>query len=49
MGSGFHGRVGQSPTSINGDIVGYAKLLKEKVTKSRHNHQGLLWLLKIIF
>lgn len=46
MGLGFRVCVGQSPTSINGDIIGYANLLKEKVTKSRQKGQGPLWLTK---
>lgn len=45
MGSGFHTCAGQSPTCTSGDVVGYAKLLKE-VTKSKQKCQDPLCLTK---
>jgi len=43
-GSEFHSCARQSPTSINGAVVGCAKLLK--VAKSRQKRQGPLGLTK---
>lgn len=42
MGLGFHICVWQNLTSINSDIVGNAKLLKQKVTKARKKCKGPL-------
>lgn len=48
MGLGFHICVWQNLTSINSDIVGNAKLLKQKVSKKKNVkvHYGKL---KVIF